>query len=274
MTIANIANIATIDTGLELRSLYAPDGGVGEIFSSKAADYAASRPDYPAALFEQLARHVPAGAAIADIGAGTGLLTHGLLARGYAVTAVEPSAPMRAVADHLLKPFPHYRSVDGKAEAMPLADASLHLLTAAQAFHWFEVDKAKAECLRVLRPSGKVALIWNDRLLADPLHVALDDLFAEYGGAKRGAMLAHEERGNVPAFFGANPAEEFCWPHQHLLKQEGLLSLVFSRSYMPNRNTPAGSRASEAVRQIFMRFAQNEILTVRYTTVALIGRPE
>ncbi len=274
MPIATMATIAAIDTGLKLRSLYAPDGGVGEIFSAKAADYAVSRPDYPAALFEHLATRLPAGAAIADIGAGTGLLTHGLLARGYAVTAVEPSAPMRAVADHLLKSFPHYRSVDGKAESMPLPDASLHLLTAAQAFHWFEVDKARAECLRVLRPGGKVALIWNDRVQADPLHVALDDIFADYGGAKRGAMLAHEERGNVPAFFGAGVFEECCWPHQHWLNEQGLLSLVFSRSYMPDRNTDAGCRASEAVRQVFGRFAVDGMLTVRYTTVAVIGTPQ
>jgi 2-polyprenyl-3-methyl-5-hydroxy-6-metoxy-1,4-benzoquinol methylase len=89
------------DTGTKLRSLYKQDGGVRSIFSEKVADYTASRPDYPAPLFEVLAKvcHLSAGALIADIGAGTGLLTQGLLRSGYRVVAIEPNAAMRRVSD-------------------------------------------------------------------------------------------------------------------------------------------------------------------------------
>ena len=196
----------TDTAGTQLRSLYEPHGGVGEIFSAKVADYTASRPDYPAPLFEML--HVKgnlfAGATLADIGAGTGLLTRGLLQRGYNVVAIEPNASMRSASDSLLDQFQGYRSVDGYAEAMPLESSSIDLITAAQAFHWFEINSAKAECLRVLRPDGQVALIWNDRVLTDPLHVELNELFANYGGSKRAALLAYEkQRGDVSRFFGA-----------------------------------------------------------------------
>lgn len=265
----------TDDTGARLRSLYAAQGGVGEIFSAKVADYVASRPDYPAVLFETLRRTcgLTDGSVVVDVGAGTGLLTRGLLDAGYAVTAVEPNAAMRAAADRQLGQHPRYRSIAGTAEALELAPASAALITAAQAFHWFDIERARSEFLRVLGPTGQVALIWNDRRHGDALHAALDELFAEFGGAKRGALLAHEERHDVPRFFGAGPSAEYSWPHPHLLNEDGLLSLVFSRSYMPERDSAAGRLAAARVREVFRRFAEDGRLAVHYTTVAIIGRP-
>ncbi len=264
-----------LDTGSQLRSLYESEGGVKEIFSSKVADYVASRPDYPPALFDFLRAecNLRQGATVTDVGAGTGLLTHGLLSHGYSVVAIEPSSDMRAAADHLLTRFPGYRSAGGTAESIPLPSSSLDLITAAQAFHWFEIESARAEFLRILRPHGKVALIWNDRVLADPLHVALNELFAQYGGVKRSALIAHQERGDVPKFFGGTVPVEMTWQHEHCLSELGILSLVFSRSYMPERNSPIGQEACRHVQQIFQRFAQDGQLPVRYTTIAIVGRP-
>lgn len=267
---------SAIDTGAQLRALYQPQGGVGAIFSPKVADYVASRPDYPAPLFDALraACSLSTDAVVADIGAGTGLLTQGLLAQGYQVTAIEPSAAMRAAADQALSRFAHYRSADGSAEHIPLPDASVDLITAAQAFHWFAVDAARAEFLRVLKPHGQVALIWNDRVLTDPLHTALNALFAKYGGPKRDALLAHEDRGNVAAFFGATVPQQWTWPHAHHLDADALLSLVFSRSYMPDKNSPLGQQACVELREIFERLAVDGTVAVRYTTVAMLGRPQ
>ena len=264
------------DTGAQLRSLYKPQGGVGEIFSAKVSDYVASRPDYPGPLFDMLHTrgNLSPASTIADVGAGTGLLTQELLRRGYSVLAVEPNGEMRCAADRLLSAYQRYLSVCGSAESMPIESFSVDLVTVAQAFHWFERDKAKAECLRVLRPQGQVALIWNDRVLTDPLHVALDDVFARYGGAKRGALVAHEERHDVPKFFGVDAPQQFSWPHEHRLNEAGVLSLVFSRSYMPDRDSRAGKEASDEVRDIFAQYASGDTLSVRYTTVAIIGRPQ
>jgi SAM-dependent methyltransferase len=270
------ANSIAIDTGAQLRSMYEPEGGTGQIFSSKVSDYVASRPDYPAALFAALRAecHLQAGAVVADIGAGTGLLTQGLLEQGYAVTAVEPGDGMRAAADQALAHFPGYSSANGTAEQIPLQPSSVDLITAAQAFHWFDIEAARAEFLRVLKPRGQVALIWNDRVLSDPLHAALDGIFAQHGGAKRSAMLAHDERSEVPTFFGPHTPLELTWPHEHHLSEAALLSLVFSRSYMPDRNSSAGQQASNQVRELFQRHATDGLIAVRYTTVAIIGRPQ
>ena len=159
------------NTGAQLRSLYAPQGSTGHIFSSKVTGYVASRPDYPAALFDALRTtcDLQPGALVADVGAGTGLLTRGLLARGYTVTAIEPSDAVRSAADHALEHVPAYSSASGTAEQMPLPPQSVDLITAAQAFHWFDIKAARAECLRVLKPQGHVALIWNDRVTDLPL---------------------------------------------------------------------------------------------------------
>jgi SAM-dependent methyltransferase len=262
------------DTGARLRSLYEPQGGVGRIFSAKVADYAASRPDYPAALFDTLRAEgaLPPASHVADIGAGTGLLTQGFLARGHRVTAVEPSAEMREACDALLGHHADYRSVAGQAEATGLPDGSVDLITAAQAFHWFDIEPARREALRVLKAHGQVALVWNDRVFDDPLHVALDEVFAEFGGERRGALVAHEDRREVASFYGFQPPE-LHFPHAHALDVEGFKSLAFSRSYMPARDTEAGARASAALEALFQRFAQDARVAVRYTTVLMLGRP-
>lgn len=263
------------DTGRQLRSLYEPQGGVAQVFSSKVADYIASRPDYPAQLLETLESlcNLNAGSVIADVGAGTGLLTRGLLRRGYRVIAVEPNAQMRSACDRDLGGMDCYRSVDGHAEEIPLESASVDLITAAQAFHWFDIERAREEFLRILRGDGQVGLVWNDRLSPDPLHDALDELFDEFGGEMRSALVAHEDRSDVPTFFrDAHPAE-FKWPHEQLLSEDGLLSLVLSRSYMPERGSPQGQEVRARIRKIFGAAADHGSVRVRYTTVAIVGRP-
>jgi SAM-dependent methyltransferase len=262
------------DSGARLRALYAAEGGVISVFSDKVAHYVASRPGYPDALFERLSALgvPPAGADVADIGAGTGLLARSLLARGHRVVAVEPSGEMRAAADMLLGGLPDYRSVAGRAEATTLDAQSVDLVTAAQAFHWFDILDARREFQRILRPAGQVALIWNDRLLTDPLHVALDEVFAEFGGAKRGALLAHEDRSQVPLFFGEPPAHRLMLPNEHRIGRDALVSLVFSRSYMPATDSAAGQAARQRVEALFAAHADGGEVVVRYRTVAIVGR--
>lgn len=256
-----------------LREQYAADGGASAVFSAKVAQYLASRPAYPATLFERLTAlgALPPNAEVADIGAGTGLLTRGLLERGHRVVAVEPSDEMRAAADALLGAFAGYRSLAGTAEATTLAPQSVDLVTAAQAFHWFDIPLARREFARILRPAGQVALVWNDRLRDDPLHAALEPVFDEFGGAKRGALLAHEDLSRVPAFFGSAATHTIELPNEHRLDAPGLVSLVLSRSYMPERGSPAGEAVRRRVEAVFARHARAGEVLVRYRTLAVVG---
>lgn len=137
-----------------------PAAAVG--FERGADDYVAARPGYPAAALDLLVAELGLGpgAAVLDLAAGTGKLTVDLVAHGARVVAVEPVVAMR---ERLVRDVAGVEVRDGTAEALPLDDASVDLVTVAQAFHWFDGPAALAEIRRVLRPGGGLALIWNVR---------------------------------------------------------------------------------------------------------------
>ena len=129
-------------------------------FGPQAAAYAA-RPGYPAALLERLIARVGVapGDHVADVGAGTGIFTGLLAARGLRVTAVEPAAAMRAHA----APDPRVTWQAGTFEEPGLAPGSVRWITAAQAFHWADPTRALPALHAALAPGGHVTCLWNDR---------------------------------------------------------------------------------------------------------------
>ncbi|WP_427164691.1 class I SAM-dependent methyltransferase [Streptomyces sp. C1-1] len=130
-------------------------------FDMAAAQYAASRPSYPPALFdavEELTGGALAGARVADVGAGTGIATALLCKRGAEVIAVEPG---EAMARECSRALSHVPVVRGDGNALPLAGASCDLITYAQSWQWTDPARSVPEALRVLRPSGALAIWWN-----------------------------------------------------------------------------------------------------------------
>src|SRR6185437_9351452 len=109
-----------------------------ERFSTRVENYIKYRPSYPAAVLELMRVRcgLAATSTVADIGAGTGILTELLLETGATVYAVEPNKEMRSAAEHLLSDYGRFRSVNGTAEETTLPGASVDLITASQAFHW------------------------------------------------------------------------------------------------------------------------------------------
>src|SRR5262249_25032267 len=137
-----------------------------ERFSDRVEDYVRYRPDYPRALVEWLhGLGVHPDWTVADIGAGTGISSKLFLDAGHRVTAVEPNDAMRAAAGRWLADEDRYHAVNGTAEATGLADGSVDLVIAAQAFHWFDKEKVRTEFARILSPHGLVAVFWNSRRL-------------------------------------------------------------------------------------------------------------
>lgn len=132
-------------------------------FEKEAQAYARGRPDYPQALSDWLQSPVGAGPGrqVADVGAGTGKFTALLARTGAQVTAVEPVDAMRAQIAALQ--LDGVRALPGTAQALPFADGALDAVVCAQAFHWFASREALDEFHRVLRPGGRLALVWNVR---------------------------------------------------------------------------------------------------------------
>ncbi len=141
-------------------------------FERVADAYERARPQYAPDALAWVAERLPLRRVL-DLGAGTGKLTRQLVALGADVVAVEPGDEMRAVLQRVL---PDVEAHAGSAEAIPLADESVDVVTAAQAFHWFRTRQALAEIHRVLRPGGGFAFMWNHWDDDDPLLHTLNDL--------------------------------------------------------------------------------------------------
>ena len=134
-------------------------------FNSKGTVYSKARPSYPDALFSYLLakRVIDKNTVAADIGSGTGIFTIALSQFVNYVFAIEPNNDMRFKAEEAYKTITNITSINATAENTSLPDCSVDLITVAQAFHWFDRELFRNECKRILKPKGKVVLVWNDR---------------------------------------------------------------------------------------------------------------
>jgi SAM-dependent methyltransferase len=152
-------------------------------FSDRVVDYIRYRPSYPVEALDAIRAigGLSAGAEVADLGAGTGIWTRILLDAGFQVTAMEPNLEMRRAAEESLGNQPGFRSLEGASDRTGLPPASVDLVTAAQAFHWFDVAKTRRECLRVLKQNAWVVLLFNERLVdGSPFLIAYESLLQRY----------------------------------------------------------------------------------------------
>jgi SAM-dependent methyltransferase len=249
-----------------------------ERFSSRAQDYARYRPGYPPQALELLTRHcglVP-GAAVADVGSGTGLLTAPLLERGAEVFAVEPNDNMRVAAEEQLRAQPRFHSVNGSAEATTLASASIDLWVAGQAFHWFDVAAARREALRIARPGAWGALLWNERP-GDPgaFLVAYDALLRRYAPEYEKIVASRAEEASMRAFLGG-VMQQASFPNQQVFDFEGLRGRLMSSSYAPQSGNPAHAPLLAELRQLFEQQQRGGHIIFPYQTLVYFGplRPQ
>ena len=246
-------------------------------FSDRVDDYVRHRPGYPPQLVELLQREcgLSPRCDVADIGSGTGKLTELLLVTGARVYAVEPNDGMRQAAERLLGGVPSFVSIDGRAEATGLPDGSVDLVTAAQAFHWFDQTAARAEFLRILRPRGVAALVWNERdddgspFLQDYEH-CLREFSLDYGEADHRRTASRER---IAAFFGTGAFREAEFPNRQDLDLDGLRGRYLSCSYALPRGHPKFGEAMEAMSEIFRKYQQHGSLRIDYRTRVYHGRP-
>ncbi len=189
-------------------------------FAEVAAAYERGRPGYPDEAVRWLVGNEPCD--VVDLGAGTGKLTRSLVALGNRVTAVEPLDEMRA---ELVAAVPGAVALAGIAEAIPLADAAVDVIVCAQAFHWFDQTAAQREIARVLRPGGRLALVWNSRDDRDSWMARLSAIIGNETVQESDVFPVVAESG----LFG--PVETATFAFEQVLDREGLLELVLSRSY-------------------------------------------
>jgi SAM-dependent methyltransferase len=199
-------------------------------FARAPAAYERGRPDYPADAVAHLVRvlEIGPGSRVLDLAAGTGKLTRRLAATGAEVVAVEPVAEMRAKLAETVLPA---KALEGTAEAIPLEDGSVDAATVGQGFHWFDGDAALSEIRRVLRPGGRLGLVWNERDESEPFVRGLTEIMEMY-------------RGDAPAYRSGRwrrafeqtklftPLEHRRFRFEHAVDPEAVVARVTSVSFI------------------------------------------
>lgn len=244
-------------------------------FTSRVANYIKYRPGYPAAILDPLKKECrfTSASVIADIGSGTGILTELFLKNGNPVFGVEPNREMREAAERLLNNYPAFQSVSGTAEATTLLDNTIDVITAGQAFHWFDRDGAHQEFLRILKPGGWVALIWNDRnITSRPFFKAYEDLLLAYGTDYEAVGHKHADADAIGSFFGPGGFKQASFPNQQVFDFEGLKGRLLSSSYAPEAGHPKHAPMLDALAAIFREHQANEQVTFEYDTTVYYGR--
>jgi len=244
-------------------------------FSNRVENYIKYRPHYPPAVLDLLRRecHLTPASIIADIGSGTGILTELLLQGGGTVVGVEPNQEMREAAEKLLSNYPSFRSVTGTAEATTLPDHSIDVITAGQAFHWFDRTKTRAEFLRVLKPGGWVALIWNDRNISDrPFFQAYENLLVTYGTDYEAVGHKHTDVEIIGSFFGEAGFRQAHFPNEQIFDLEGLKGRWLSSSYAPAAGHPKHAPMLEALTRIFTEYEFGGKVAFEYDTTVYYGQ--
>ncbi|CPT19507.1 Putative methyltransferase [Mycobacteroides abscessus subsp. abscessus] len=228
-------------------------------FGSQAAAYERGRPSYPPEAIDWL---LPPGAHdVLDLGAGTGKLTTRLVERGLNVVAVDPLAEMLEVLSNSLPDTP---ALLGTAEEIPLPDNSVDAVLVAQAWHWVDPERAIPEVARVLRPGGRLGLVWNVR---DERLGWVSDL---------GHIIGHENASDsadiqeLPAPFTAQERHQVEWTSY--LTPQALLDMVASRSYCITAPEAARKKTLQQVRELLAThpaLAQSTGLALPYVTVSI-----
>ncbi len=240
-------------------------------FTGKAELYEKFRPSYPDALIDFLYEKVPCES-VADIGAGTGKFTRCLLHKPWKVTAVEPNPDMRGKLSEIYG----ITVVNSPAENTGLPEKSFGLVTAAQAFHWFDEGAFKAECQRILNDNGKVAVVWNSFVQED-LAARQKELCRKYSSDPQYTKTGHAGTRSAIAgdkFLGGyfRELEIAEFKGTRTFDRESFIGETLSRSHAPLKGEPNYKPFLEELNAAFSEFESGGKAVVNCVTKCYLGR--
>jgi SAM-dependent methyltransferase len=243
-------------------------------FSDRVENYVRYRPGYPAEVLDTLRTEcgLEPSHIVADIAAGTGVFSRLFLENGNSVFAVEPNLEMREMALQQLERFDRLVLVAGSAEETTLRSGSVDFVSAAQAAHWFDLPRAKAEFTRILRPDGWCVLVWNERNTeATPFLRAYEQLLLAFGTDYKD--VRHERTtAMIGEFFAPAAQQERSFQLRQEFDYEGLAGRLLSSSYAPLQGHASHEPMMQELQRLFQRHSQQGKVAIEYRTRVFFGR--
>ena len=246
-------------------------------FSDRVEDYVRYRPGYPPEVLGLLRAEcgLRPNHIVADVASGTGMFTRLLLENGNFVFAVEPNTEMREMGVRQLESLQsngRLVSVAGTAEETTLGSASVDFVTAAQAAHWFDLPRARAEFARILRPDGWCVLIWNERRTeTTPFLREYERLLLTYGTDYK--EVRHERTtAIIHEFFAPAPHQERVFDLRQRFDYKGTAGRLLSSSYAPLEGHPSHAPMMQELQRIFRAHAIDNMVEFEYNTRVYYGR--
>jgi len=229
--------------------------------------YERARPEYPPEAVAWLAEKLDLGEnrTVLDLGAGTGKLTRALLRTGARVIAVEPGDAMRA---ELVRALPEAEALRGAAEHIPLPGASVDAITVGQAFHWFRHEEALPELYRVLRPGGRIGLLWNMRDQESPLQHVVNEVIASLVPPERAVAGDSSRLLAESDLFG--PLEEHRFSFVQHLDADALVGRIGSISFVAAATAEQRGRIERELRELVA--ANGGVVDFAYVTDVYVSR--
>jgi SAM-dependent methyltransferase len=243
-------------------------------FSSRVENYVRYRPGYPPGVLEHLRREcgLTPGSIVADVASGTGNLTRMFLENGNRVFGVEPNDDMRKAGEQILADYRHFTSVAGTAEATTLPDHSVDIITAAQAAHWFDREKARREFVRILRPGGWTVLVWNERRTDSSAFLRAYEAMLLAHGTDYQEVRHERTTAEISGFFAPSPYQEQVFELVQEFDYPALEGRLLSSSYTPQPGHPNYEPMLKELRRVFDQHEVNGHLCFEYDTRVYYGK--
>lgn len=243
-------------------------------FTDRVENYIKYRPSYPADVNEYLKSEgiLRSDSVIADIGSGTGISAELFLKNGNVVYCIEPNDAMREAAEKLLAGYYSFKSISATAEETTLSNNSIDLIICAQAFHWFDIPKVKVEFKRVLKSTGRICLMWNERILdGNPFLIDYENLLLKYGMDYRNVRHENIDEDKLNGFFGGGYIKK-TFPNKQVFDLAGVTGRLLSSSYTPQYDSPLYEPMLAELNEIFEKDQVNGFIEFLYDTNVYVSK--
>lgn len=245
-----------------------------KIYSSKAQKYAKYRWDYSSRAIQMIfdITNISKDSFVADIGAGTGILTKHFLGKVKCVFAVESNTEMLEIAKRSLGHYSSFTAIIGSAEAASLSDSSIDLITVAQAIHWFDREPTKNTFLRIMKPGGWLAILQNYGT-NERLNKSISSISTKENGCIFPTRKELPKEIDMDFYYGHENIQRLSFPFSFQQNWEEFIGSLTSASYMPDEEDSLYQNLDHAARNVFDEYSVDGWLTVNGETELYIGQP-